>query len=89
MDLFKNYLAIAALVNTLNRLPPLRSFIMDLIYPEPVRRSHPYDRLTHANLGLTTKNIPLVTHGSVSYALTPDKNKINQIDPANLRAYWR
>jgi hypothetical protein len=83
LDLVRRFLIISALVNTLNRLPPLRTFIMDLIYPESVRKSHPYDRLTHADLGLPTKNIPLVTRGSVSYALTPDKNKINQIDPAN------
>ncbi|MDR0302343.1 MAG: major capsid protein [Treponema sp.] len=84
MDFFKNFLAINALVNTLNRLPPLRTFIMDLIYPESVRKNHPFDRLTHADLGLPTKNIPLVTRGSVSYALTPDKNAVRQIDPANI-----
>jgi len=84
MDLFKNFLVIQALVTTLNRLPPLRTFVMDLIYPEPVRRSHPFDRLSYSDLQLPTKNIPLVTRGSVSYALTPDKNKITQIDPANL-----
>ena len=84
MDLFKNFLVFSALVNTLNRLPPLRTFIIDLIYPESVRKNHPYDRLTHADLGLPTKNIPLVTRGSVSYALTPDINAIKQIDPANI-----
>jgi hypothetical protein len=84
MDLFRKFLVLQALVTTLNRLPPLRTFVMDLIYPEPVRRSHPFDRLSWSDLGLPTKNIPLVTRGSVSYALTPDKNKITQIDPANL-----
>jgi len=84
MDLFKNFLVINALVNTLNRLPPLRTFIMDTIYPEAVRKNHPFDRLTHADLGLPTKNIPLVTRGSVSYALTPDKKALKQIDPANI-----
>ena len=84
IDLFKKFLVISALVNTLNRLPPLRTFIMDLIYPEAVRKNHPYDRLTYADLGLPTKNIPLVTRGSVSYALTPDKNVLKQIDPANI-----
>ena len=84
MDLFRKFLILQALVTTLNRLPPLRTFVMDLIYPEPVRRNHPFDRLSYSDLGLPTKNIPLVTRGSVSYALTPDKNKITQIDPANL-----
>jgi hypothetical protein len=83
IDLFKKFLVIEAMVNTLNRLPPLRTFVMDLIYPDSVRKNHPYDRLTHSDLGLPSKNIPLVTRGSVSYALTPDKSKISQIDPAN------
>jgi hypothetical protein len=83
MDLFKNFLLVQALVTMLNRLPPLRTFVMDLIYPEPVRRSHPFDRLSWSDLQLPAKNIPLITRGSVSYALTPDKNKITQIDPAN------
>ena len=84
MDLFKRFFVIGALINTLNRLPQLKTFVMDLIYPEAVRRNHPFDRLSYADLGLPTKNIPLVTRGSVSYALTPEKGKISQIDPANL-----
>jgi len=83
MDLFKKFLVLQALVTTLNRLPPLKTLVMDLIYPEAVRRNHPFDRLSYSDLQLPTKNIPLVTRGSVSYALTPDKNKITQIDPAN------
>jgi len=84
LNIFKNFLVVQALVTTLNRLPPLKTFVMDLIYPEPVRRNHPFDRLSWSDLGLPTKNIPLVTRGSVSYSLTPDPNKITQIDPANL-----
>jgi len=83
MDLFRKFLVVQALVTTLNRLPPLRTFMMDLIYPEAVRRNHPFDRLSYSDLQLPTKNIPLVTRGSVSYALTPDTTKISQIDPAN------
>jgi hypothetical protein len=83
MDLFKRFFLLQALVTTLNRLPPLRTFIMDLIYPEPVRRNHPFDRLSYSDLHLPTKNIPLVTRGSASYAMTPDVTKITQIDPAN------
>jgi len=83
MDLFKKFFVVQALITTLNRLPPLKTFIMDLIYPEAVRRNHPFDRLSYSDLGLPTKNIPLVTRGSVSYALTPDTTKITQIDPAN------
>jgi len=83
MDIFKNFLIVNALVTTLNRLPPLKTPVMDLVYPEAVRRNHPFDRLSYSDLQLPTKNIPLVTRGSVSYALTPDTTKISQIDPAN------
>ena len=83
MDLIRKFFQIQALVTALNRLPPLKTFMMDLIYPEAVRRNHPFDRLSYSDLCLPTKNIPLVTRGSVSYALTPDKNTLTQIDPAN------
>ena len=84
MDLFKNFLTIQALITTLNRLLPLKTFVMDLIYPEAVRRSHPFDRLSKADLGLPTKNIPLITRGSVSYPLIHDNIKIEQIEPQNI-----
>jgi hypothetical protein len=83
MDIFKKFFIMQALVTTLNRLPPLHTFVMDLVYPEPVRRSHPFDKLSYSDLHLPTKNIPLVTRGSASYAMTPDTSKITQIDPAN------
>ena len=84
LDILKKHLTIEALVGLLNRLPPLRTPIMDLIYPESVRFNHPFDRLSVSDLGLPAKNIPLITRGSVSYAITPDKTKIKQIEPANI-----
>jgi len=83
MDFFKKFFIIQALVTTLNRLPPLKTFVMDLIYPEPVRRNHPFDRLSYSDLNLPAKNIPLVTRGSSSYPLSPDITKLTQIEPAN------
>jgi hypothetical protein len=79
----RNFLNLAALTGALNRLPPLHTPVMDLVYPEAVRRNHPFDKLGWEDLGLPSKNIPLVTRGSVSYALQPDKKKIAMIDPAN------
>jgi hypothetical protein len=81
---FKNFFSRIALIGALNRLPPLKTFVLDLIFPEPVRKNHPFDKLTWQDLGLPTKNIPLITRGSVSYALTPEERKIKLIDPANL-----
>jgi hypothetical protein len=83
-NLFKNFLIIQALVTALNRLPPLRTFMMDLVYPEPVRRSHPFDKLSYSDMHLPTKNIPLVTRGSASYAMQPDPTKLALIEPQNL-----
>jgi len=81
---FKNFFTRVALMEALSRLPALKTPIMDLIFPEPVRKNHPFDKLTWADLGLPTKNIPLITRGSVSYALTPAEGSIKLIDPANL-----
>ena len=81
---FRNYFTRVALLAALSRLPSLNTFVMDLIYPESVRRNHPFDKLEWADLGLPTKNIPLITRGSVSYALTPEEGRVKIIDPANL-----
>ncbi|MDR2471566.1 MAG: major capsid protein [Treponema sp.] len=81
---FKNFFTIEALALALNRMAPLKTFVMDLVFPEPVRKRHPFDKLTQADLGLPSKNIPLITRGSASYALSPDPNAIRLIDPANL-----
>lgn len=84
LDLFRKFLAVQALVTTLNRLPPMKTFMMDLIYPESVRRMHPYDRLSLSDLRLPRKNIPLVRRGSASYPLMPEKGRITQIEPENI-----
>jgi len=84
MDFLKNFFVLNMLVNTLNRLPPMRTFMMDLIYPEPVRFNHPKDRLAHADLGLPEKNIPLITRGSSSYAVPLNKTALKVIEPANI-----
>lgn len=83
MDFLRKFFKVEALVTTLNRLPPLKTLVMDLIYPESVRKNHPYDRLSYTDIQAVTKNIPLVTRGSASYPLKPDVTKLTQIDPAN------
>ncbi len=81
---FKAFFTRVALLASLSRLPPLKTFIMDLIYPEPVRKNHPFDKLSYEDMGLPTKNIPLITRGSVSYAIKPEERTLKIIDPANL-----
>jgi hypothetical protein len=84
LDILKKHFTVNALIGLLNRLPPLNTPIMDLIYPEAVRFNHPFDRLSVSDLGLPAKNIPLVTRGSVSYSIKPDKTTLKQIEPANI-----
>ena len=83
-DFLKKFFTLDFLVNALNRLPPMRTFIMDLIYPESVRWNHPKDKLAHADLGLPEKNIPLITRGSSSYPVPLNKTTLKVIDPANI-----
>jgi len=83
-DFLKKYFTFSMFVNAVNRLPPLHTFIMDLIYPESVRFNHPKDKLAHADLGLPEKNIPLITRGSSSYPVPLDKTALKLIDPANI-----
>ena len=83
-DYLRKFFVVNALVTTLNRMAPLKTLVMDLIYPEAVRKNHPYDRLTKSDLQKASKNIPLVTRGSASYPVKMDKLKLEQIDPANL-----
>jgi hypothetical protein len=83
-DFFKKFFTFSMFVNAINRLPPLRTFIMDLIYPESVRFNHPKDKLAHADLGLPEKNIPLITRGSSSYPVPLNQTALKLIDPANI-----
>jgi len=83
-DFLKKFFTLNMFVNTINRLPPLRTFVMDLIYPESVRFSHPKDKLAHADLGLPEKNIPLITRGSSSFPVPLNKTALKLIDPANI-----
>ncbi len=80
---FKAFFTKVALLASLSRLPPLKTMIMDLIFPEAVRRNHPFDKLSYEDMGLPTKNIPLITRGSASYAIKPEETNLKIIDPAN------
>jgi len=81
---FKSFFTRIALLAALTRLPPLKTLIMDLIFPEGVRRNHPFDKLSVEDMMLPAKNIPLITRGSVSYAIKPEETSLKVIDPANL-----
>ncbi len=80
---FKQFFTRIAVLSALSRLPPLKTLVLDMVFPEPVRKNHPFDKLSYEDMGLPTKNIPLITRGSTSYAIKPEEKTLKIIDPAN------
>lgn len=77
MDL-KKYFTRDAVVDTLQRLPELRTPVMDLIYPSRV--NHPFPVVGYKDLGLPSGNIPVVRRGSQSYPLVPKDGSVTMIE---------
>lgn len=81
---FKKFLNPAAMTGMINKMPPLRTQVLDLVYPASVQENHPFDTIGYEDLGPSIKNIPLVIRGAQSYSMSPGDGKIRYIDPANL-----
>lgn len=81
---FSKFLNPRVLIGELNKMPPLHTQIMDLIYPESVQVNHPFSTIGYEDLPQAIKNIPLVSRGSSSYALPLDGQKLRFIEPQNL-----
>ena len=77
MDLTK-FFTREALVDTLQRLPELKTPVMDLLYTD--RRNHPFPVVGYRDLGLPAGNIPVVRRGSQSYPLVPTSGKVSMIE---------
>ncbi len=77
MDL-KKFFTREAIVDTLQRLPELRTPVMDLIYPNRV--NHPFPVVGYRDLGLPSGNIPVVRRGSQSYPLVPADGSVTMIE---------
>lgn len=77
MDL-KKFFTREAIVDTLQRLPELRTPVMDLIYPNRV--NHPFPVVGYKDLGLPAGNIPVVRRGSQSYPLVPKDGSVTMIE---------
>jgi hypothetical protein len=86
MDL-KKFFTREAIVDTLQRLPELKTPVMDLLYTD--RRNHPFPVVGYRDLNLPAGNIPVVRRGSQSYPLTPTDGKISMIEaqPVNPSVY--
>ncbi len=81
---FAKFLNPKVLVGELNKMPPLHTQIMDLVYPESAQVNHPFSTIGYEDLPQAIKNIPLVSRGSSSYALPLDGSKLRFIEPQNL-----
>jgi len=77
MDL-KKFFTRDAIVDTLGRLPELKTPVMDLLYQD--RRNHPFPVVGYKDMGLPAGNIPVVRRGSQSYALAPTDGKVSMIE---------
>lgn len=78
---FRKFFTREALIKALDRLAPLKTPIMDLIYPEANRMNHPLPVVGYEDLGLPLQNIPVVRRGTASYGLKPESDKIVMIEP--------
>ncbi|MBQ0167230.1 MAG: major capsid protein [Treponema sp.] len=81
---FSKFLNPRALVGDLNKMPPLHTPILDLVYPESVQVNHPFSTIGYEDIGTGIKNIPLVSRGASSYAMPLDGTKLRFIEPQNL-----
>lgn len=81
---FARFLTPRVLVGELNKMPPLHTPIMDMVYPESAQVNHPFSTIGYEDLPQGIKNIPLISRGSASYALSTDGSKLRFIEPQNL-----
>lgn len=81
---FAKFLNPKVLVGELNKMPPLHTQIMDLVYPESAQVNHPFSTIGYEDLPQAIKNIPLVSRGSASYPVPLNGSKLRFIEPQNL-----
>lgn len=75
----KKYFTPQAIVDSLARLPSLKTPTMDLLFP--VSQNVPRPLIGYRDLGLPTGNIPVVRRGTASYPLGAQEGSINYIEP--------
>ena len=79
---FAKFLNPRVLVGELNKMAPLHTPILDLVYSDQV--NHPFSTIGYEDLVTSIKNIPLVSRGASSYAMPLDGNELRFIEPQNL-----
>lgn len=70
-----------AIAASLANMPPLRTQVMDLIYPEANRVNHPLPVVGYQDMGLPSGNIPVVKRGTQSYPLVAADGSLGLIEP--------
>lgn len=82
---FKKFIDPKALVPEMNKMAPLHTPVLDLIYPAGVQINHPMSVVAYEDIVTKAKNIPLITRGSSSYSLKADGGKFAFIMPQELK----
>lgn len=75
----RRYFTPAAIVETLARLPELRTPVMDLLFTD--RRNIPRPLIGVRDFGFNPGNIPVVRRGTVAFPLAGSDGSVNFIEP--------
>jgi len=75
----RKYFTTAAIVETLGRLPELKTPIMDLLFTD--RRNIPRPLIGVRDFGFNPGNIPVVRRGTIAYPLSGSDGSVNFIEP--------
>jgi hypothetical protein len=65
------YFTLEENINRLERLPEIKSPIMDLIYPEPKRTNYPRSIVALKDLPKEVKNVPVIMRGTQAVPVCP------------------
>lgn len=77
----RKYFTPKAIAETLESLPPLKTPVMDRIYPESQRKQHQFPVLGIMEIKRTVKNVPVVRRGTIAYALEGETGGVTYIEP--------
>jgi len=77
----RKYFTPKAIAETLESLPPLKTPVMDRVYPESVRKQHQFPVLGINEIKKTIKNVPVVRRGTAAVVLDQGQGGITYIEP--------
>ena len=77
----RKYFTPRAIAQTLEKLPPLQTPVLDRIYPESVRKQHQLPVLGINEIKRTVKNVPVVRRGTAAVPLQDGQGGISYIEP--------